>query len=331
MGENQLVRQWKILRALESNRYGLTVSELANLTHQHQRTMYRDLAVLVEAGFPIYNDRSDGRSKWLQVNGHHPRFSVPLTVNEIMSLQLARDALGAYKGSVFHECVEKAFDKIERGLSSPMLDYLQRTHGAVTVKLSGSKEYAHVREISSSVLSASLNRIRIEIIYQAVSTGDETTRIIDPHQLLALENDLYVIGYCHLKNAVRTFALDRIKSVKLLKENFEKITESVIQEHRDAAFRIMSGQPQKVRLRISSSVSHTVRERKWHPSQQLREMKNGSIVVTLTVPITHEIISWILSYGSKAVVIEPGSLRTRIVKELKDMSKRYKLKDAKRS
>jgi len=58
----QLARQWRILRALESNRHGITVADLAEEEGCHARTVWRDLAGIQEAGFPLYSEKADRRA-----------------------------------------------------------------------------------------------------------------------------------------------------------------------------------------------------------------------------------------------------------------------------
>jgi len=59
-----------------------------------------------------------------------------------------------------------------------------------------------------------------------------------------------------------------------------------------------------------------VKERIWHPSQEIRPQEDGSVTVTLEAPINYEIISWILGFGSGARVLEPASLQEHMKAEL---------------
>ena len=134
---------------------------------------------------------------------------------------------------------------------------------------------------------------------------------------------LYLIGLCHLRNAVRTFAVDRIRSCSVLNERFPPPEDFNMDDYLQTAFRIMTGDPETITVRFASEVSHVVRERIWHPTQEIREETDGSLVVTLQVPINHEITSWILGFGSTAQVLQPEVLRTRILGELLMVAKTY--------
>jgi predicted DNA-binding transcriptional regulator YafY len=54
MRGEQLARQWRILRTLESRKTGATVADLAQEQDCHPRTVWRDLTAIQEAGFPLY-------------------------------------------------------------------------------------------------------------------------------------------------------------------------------------------------------------------------------------------------------------------------------------
>lgn len=326
MGEYQLVRQWKIIRTLQASQCGMTVAELSGLIAQGKRTIYRDLNALMNAGFPIYSLREDGHSKWKLVDGHKADSLMPLTPAELVSLHMAREALKVYKGSIFHDGFQSIFDKISKMIPAASKNYLEKMDQTVKAEFLGSKNYSAIGKTIAAVLNATVDHRRIEITYLSASKNEKTTRMVEPHSLIAKNYDLYLVGYCHMRQALRTFALDRIKFVRLLEENFECGPHVLEAGHEAQSFKIMPGQLRTVRVRLSSSVSRTVKERKWHPSQQLRSLKNGSVIVTFLVPINHEIISWIMGYGSKALVIEPLSLRIKILQEIRGMLKRYAVK-----
>ena len=73
MPRNQeVIRQWKVLHALETARHGVAIDALAGDLGVTTRTIRRDLAALQEAGFPLYDERDDeGRVRWRQIGRAH--------------------------------------------------------------------------------------------------------------------------------------------------------------------------------------------------------------------------------------------------------------------
>jgi predicted DNA-binding transcriptional regulator YafY len=152
----------------------------------------------------------------------------------------------------------------------------------------------------------------------------ETRRLVDPYQVWAMNGSFYLIGRCHLRDAVRTFAMDRIKEFKVLDESFDFPQDFSLDDYLQTAFRVMTGTPEVVTVWFRSSAAQVVRERIWHPTQELREQEDGSLVVTLEVPINYEVISWVLGFGSAARVLQPESLKERIRHELKASLEGYR-------
>ena len=64
-------------------------------------------------------------------------------------------------------------------------------------------------------------------------------------------------------------------------------------------------------------------EKTWHPSQKLTKEKDGSVVLEVSLNDTHEIKAWTLSFGPKATVLEPESLRDEIVNDVEQLLKSY--------
>jgi len=136
-----------------------------------------------------------------------------------------------------------------------------------------------------------------------LSTGRETMRCVDPYQVWAMNGCFYLIGRCHLRNAVRTFVMDRIKGLTVLEETFQFPENFSLDDYLQTAFRVMRGNPEIVKVWFRSSAAQVVTERIWHPTQEIREQEDGSLVVTLEVPISYEVISWVLGFGAAAKVL----------------------------
>jgi predicted DNA-binding transcriptional regulator YafY len=143
------------------------------------------------------------------------------------------------------------------------------------------------KETGRCLSDAATNRKSVEIIYRAASTPRGTQRKVDPYQVLAMNGGFYLIGFCHVRREVRTLAMDRIQKFSLLEQVFKKREDFDLEEYLKEAFRLMTGEPKKVTIRISAKAAHVIRERLWHPSQQLLELLDGGIEITTEVPIDY--------------------------------------------
>jgi len=325
MRGTQLTRQWKIIRLLESRKRGLTITELSDELNSPARTIYRDLEALQEAGFPLYSEKEEKQAYWKFVQGYKAAAAIPFTATELMSLHMSRDLMKVFEGTVFHESIEELFEKIRASLSPETMRYLENVSGRLKVGFGPQKNYGDFKEILYKASEATAQKKQVQILYKAASTGNETTRQVDPYRVWAMNGSFYLIGKCHLRNAVRTFAMDRIKSISVLDEPFTFPRDFSLEDYLQTAFRVMRGKPETVKVYFSPGTAQVVKERIWHPSQEIREQEDGSLTVTLEVPINYEIVSWILGFGSAAKVLAPISLKKRIQEELQATLESYRL------
>ena len=103
MRGNQIARQWKIIRLMETRKQGLSGTDLAKELDVPLRTVYRDLDAIHEAGFPLYPDKDGKNSVWKMLDTFKNDFSLPLTSTELMALKLSRDLLDIFDDSIFCE------------------------------------------------------------------------------------------------------------------------------------------------------------------------------------------------------------------------------------
>src|SRR5262249_33704234 len=82
------------------------------------------------------------------------------------------------------------------------------------------------------------------------------------------------------------------------------------------------GPTQTVRLRFSPSAARYVREKTWHPSQQLVDLASGGVDLSFRINQLAEVKRWVLSFGADCEVIEPQELNNDVTREVARMSAR---------
>jgi predicted DNA-binding transcriptional regulator YafY len=80
---------------------------------------------------------------------------------------------------------------------------------------------------------------------------------------------------------------------------------------------VMRGRPIEVTLRFNKPTAAWAKDRIWHPTQTVTPLKNGDMLMTLTVADSRELIGWVLSFGSGVRVIRPDSLSEAVSSEAK--------------
>jgi predicted DNA-binding transcriptional regulator YafY len=321
---DQLTRQWRIIQTLVSSKHGKTVADLIREENCHPRTIYRDLEALQAAGFPIYQERREGRSVWALVDEWRHHLPVPFTLPELMALYFGRDLIKIFRGTVFHDSLDSLFQKIKTTLPPESLAYLDRVEQSLAIGLKPYKDYRRFREIIKQINDATVNRRTIDMIYRTMSRGgEETRRKVDPYRIMFFDGAFYLIGHCHLRAEVRMFVLDRIKMLSLTRESFEVPGDFDLETYMRGPFRVIHDRPVKVAVRFDKPVAGYIKEKIWHCTQRIEPRKDGSIIFSAEVAGTDEVKHWALSWGGHAEVLEPDFLREEIAGELRETLGKY--------
>ncbi len=323
MRGEQLARQWRILRTLESNKHGIIVADLAEQERCHVRTIWRDLAALQDAGFPLYSEKDGQKSRWGFIEGYKFHLPVPFTVTELMSLYFYRDILRIFKDTVFYESLDELFRKVRSTLPQESLSYLIRIEQTFHIGFKPFKDYSQFREIITQINDAVLNLRVIEMRYYSMSSKRETTRRIDPYKVWFFNGTLYLIGWCHVHDEIRMFVLDRIRLLHVTDERFIPPDDFDLDSYLQDSFGVIRTDPERVVIRFDASLERFLKENIWHPSQSFAVDTDGSILMAMEVGGLSEVMSWVLGFGRQAEVLDPEHLRQAVAEEAQAVVGRY--------
>jgi predicted DNA-binding transcriptional regulator YafY len=320
----EVIRQWKVLHALESSRHGASIDGLADDLSVTTRTIRRDLAALQEAGFPLYDERDDdGRVRWRIDGAVLKGLETGFTLAEMCALYLSRNLLEAVAGTPFQRDLTNAFARLEKMLSPRMRQFLDRLPSVLVAKpgprAAGSESSP---DVVGRLLEGMLHFRVATMRYHSVSSARVKDYLIHPYRLVFAQGGLYLLGYVPEYKDIRTFAVDRIKAVSLEKQTFtpkERIGSEVFAN----SLGVNTGEPARVEIEFEPRVAPFVRARVWHPSQQVRDAANGRIVLSLDVCHDWALRNWILGWGPFARVVSPAALAAEIQADLNAAAARY--------
>ncbi len=320
---DQLARQWKIIETLISAHGGKSAAHLAEELDCNNRTVYRDLDALQAAGFPLYTEWVDGKSLWsiLDTLKHH--IPIPFSLTELMALYFSRDMLKMLQNTIFFDSLESLFQKIKTTIPAESAKFLKTVQNTLHVSFKQYKEYGKFNEIINRVNDAALKQKTVDMIYFTMGRRKETKRKVDPYRLLFFNGTFYVIGFCHLRRDIRTFALDRIKMLRMTDASFKVPEDFSLEDYMGSAFGVVQGKPETIRIWFAPEIAGYIREKTWHESQVVHQQKDGSIIFEAEVALTEELLSWIMSWGAKAEVLRPQSLKEEIHAEALRMIKSH--------
>lgn len=326
MRGDQLTRQWRVLRQIEASPHGLTASEISDLEGTSLRTAYRDLDALQFAGFPLYVDKGEHGQRWKFVESYLLKVPQPFTFTELMSLHLSRDLFKVFAGTVFYESLEALFKKIRSTLSPQALSFLDRMQSSFHMSMRPYKDYAKYREIINQVNQATTECRCIEMVYQPLRHETESLRKFNPYKVWFFEGTIYLIGFCHLRQEVRTFVIDRIKMLRPTDETFEVPDDFDLAEYMRHSFKVMQDHLYEVKIRISPAWSKYVGEKIWHESQRAIKFEDGSLEMIFQVAGLEEIKQWVMGLGPEACVVAPEELKSLVTSDLRKTLTQYENK-----
>ena len=326
MPRNQeVIRQWRLLHALESSRHGATIDGLAADLDVTTRTIRRDLEALQEAGFALYDEKDDnGRVRWRldgqALHGVESGFTLP----EMCALYLSRNMLEAVAGTPFQRDLTNAFGRLEKMLSPRMRQFLDRLPSVLAAKPGPSaRGVASSPDVVSRLLEATLHFRVTTMTYHSVSSRRVKDYLVHPYRLAFAQGGMYLLAYVPEYTSIRTFAIDRITSVTLEKQTFtpkQDIGADVFAN----SLGVNTGPPERVELEFAADVAPYVRARVWHASQDVREHGDGRVRLTMDVCHDWALRSWILSWGPFTRVVSPAPLAAAIRADLDAAGSHYR-------
>ena len=324
MPRNQeVIRQWKVLHALESSRHGTTIPALADELRVTTRTIRRDLAALQEAGFPLFDERADdGRVRWRLDGQVLKGLETGFTLQELCALYLSRNLLEAVGATPFQRDLTLAFRRLEKLLTPRMRQFLDRLPGVLVAKRGPRATASSASaDVVGKLLEATLHNRVATMTYHSVSSAATREYEVHPYRLAFAQGGLYLLAFVPSYKDVRTFAVDRVKKVSLEKQTFTP--KDVGDEVFANSLGVNTGPAAKVEIAFEPRVAPYVRARVWHASQQLREGSEGTLVLSMNVCHDWALRSWILSWGPFARVLTPTSLAKELQSDLEAAAAKY--------
>ncbi|NBS13435.1 MAG: WYL domain-containing transcriptional regulator [Verrucomicrobia bacterium] len=286
------------------------------------KTIQRDLDFMRDRlNLPIEYDPSRYTFRYTEPVDSFPLLQV--SEGEILALFVAQKVLAQYRGTPFEKTLGSAFQKLTGSLKEEVTfdlgewgsDYSFRVTGASAADL----------ETFRLLARAIVQRQQVEFSYHPLRSQTPETRHVHPYHLANVDNAWYLLAHDPQRGQIRTFALPRIRLPKLTGRTFDRPRGFSAEKELKGGFGVFAGKGKhEVRIHFDPFAARLVRERDWHPTQKIREMKNGSLELCMTLGALEEIERWILSWGDHAKVLAPASLAHSVKNRIQTMLKRYR-------
>lgn len=241
--------------------------------------------------------------------------AISLNESDLFAICIAEKALRMHEDTPIYRKLRKVFRKIEDSLP----DKVSIHPDWVEDKLSVIPErQTRLEPEVWEAVSAGLSKNRtVSISYRKPGGQESTERRVDPYHLVRYQGEWYLIGHCHRRGAIVTFAMSRIEAVLLLENGFSVPVDFDHARYGGAQFGIFSGE-REVLVKVWFSKAHApyVLEREWHPRQSVVRKKDGSVMLGFPALHLYEVRRWVLSWGSGARAIAPKELVDGVQQEL---------------
>lgn len=300
-----LERMMKIHQALQSGKYP-NATTLARDMEVSTKSIQRDLEFMrYRMDLPVEYDMS---RRGYYYNGKVSAFpTLQITEGELFALLVAEKALQQYRGTNFEKPLISAFKKMSASLpdtiSLNMADWEQ------TISFHTRAEPILNLEIFNALSKATANRRQLEMTYRKAGQREPEVRVIDPYHLGNINGEWFLFAFDHLRKDIRTFVPARIKAMRETGKTFPKPHKFSLEKRLRDSFGVQSAQGEfHVAIRFNEMVADYIREKRWHESQQLKELEDGSVELHLKLSSLKEIERWILNWGGNAVVLNPPEL-----------------------
>jgi len=331
--ETALRRHLCLIQMLSTRRFGLTVEEMAQEAGVTKKTIRRDLDLFRAVGLNLEETTEEyGRKTWKALNN---KIALALNPDEAMALYLGKRLMTPLAATPFGLAAWEAFRKLRATLSPGALEYLDRfaeLYHISEVGL-GFNRYQGKEDLIDQLRTAVEDGLVTHILYQSDRATEPASRDIYPLALLDHRRALYLVaidprakppGYRHYK-------VVRIEEVELTPLKFQRPVDFNIKDYFKSAMGVFRGeQTIRIKVRFAPSVARYVQETPIHHAERHTQERDGSLISVYELSSTVEFKSWILSFGSKAEVLEPSSLRLELLEEIRAMLARYEASSARR-
>jgi predicted DNA-binding transcriptional regulator YafY len=173
------------------------------------------------------------------------------------------------------------------------------------------------------LMDAILQKRCIAMTYQTASTGQTSTRTMEPYRLHNYMGTWYLVGFCRRNDQPRIFQAGRIDVLDITQESFDSFRFDV-NAFLDSSFGIFKGKKTfSVRLQFDAFISRFIQNEIWHSDQKISDAEDGGLVMDLPVSDLTEIRMKVLKYGRHVEVLAPDSLREQVVDEAKKIIEMY--------
>jgi predicted DNA-binding transcriptional regulator YafY len=281
--------------------------ELAHELNVSERTIHRYMGMLEDMGIPIYSER-----------GPYGGFSLlrgyklpPLifTAEEATVLYMGAQLVRELWGRTYGDAVTAVTAKLDNVLPDDLRQVVERTRQNLVVSGLTQKDYRAWQPTIHTLRHCIAEQRCVRLTYSSFSRQEHTTRVVEPYALVLQWGLWYLVAFCRLRGAMRTFRVDRVQEIHPEDETFSKSADFSVRDYLNRTQKDLLSYT--VTVHLGADVASVVKEWQGH-WMDITEFEDGSINARFEVADLDWPTGWVLGFGASAKVLEPPELMQRV-------------------
>ncbi len=281
-----------------------TAPELAERFEVSRRTINRDIEDLCRAGIPIQTIQGTGGG--ISIMSGYRMDRTILTSKDMQMILAGLRSLDSVSGSSYYgqlmEKIQAGSSEFVTGRDSILIDLSSWYRESLAPK---------IETIQDAIEDRKLLRFRY------YSSSGESDRSVEPYYLIFRWSSWYLLAWCRKRRDFRLFKLNRMDKVRETDKTFEC---------REVAIPDLSNEnifPGKIKVKALFEP-----DQKWRLVEEFgpacfTEKEDGRLLFTADYTDLENLITWLMTFGDKAEVMEPKEARERIRIMAMNMTKKY--------
>ena len=319
-------RIYKIDQLLSERRF-VTIAEFLEKLEVSKATLKRDLTLMRDRmNAPIIFDKELGGYRFTQkgntVGSNYELPGLWFSAEEIHALLTMHHLLSSLDtGGLLGVHIQPLLARLTALLGTGN-NSVDEVKNRVKIEMMNIR-HVHLAQFEA-LGSALLGRKRILIDYYARGCNQISQREVSPQRFVCYRGNWYLDGWCHLRNDIRSFSIDKISRVEILEKISDDISDAQLDEVLGSGYGIFAGKDiQWATLLFTPEIARWVSSERWHPDQEGRFCDNGDFELRVPYSNDTEILMDILKYGARVKVLSPDDLVKRISQEISRMKTNY--------
>jgi proteasome accessory factor B len=270
------------------------------------KTVYRDIEFMRDRlGLPIAFSPARNGYGYTEEVAAFPTFQI--TEGELFALLVAEKALQQYRGTSFEQPLLSAIRKLAQSLPDTISLNLAAIEQAISFRTTA--EPVLNLGVFDTLARATAARRQLTLTYRKPGQRAPEQRVVDPYHLANINGEWFLFAFDHARRDVRTFAPARMLAVAETGQTFARPQKFSLEKRLRDSFGVHSAEGEfAVVIRFDATAADYIREKRWHASQQLRELPGGALELRMKLSSLVEVERWVLAWGGRAVVLAPPAL-----------------------